>query len=48
MKTKQKKCRRRLRTVAKAIALPLSYLLASEEGLTDYQLLILLKKGDLL
>jgi hypothetical protein len=48
MKTKQKKCRRRLKTVAKAIALPLSYLLASEEGLTDYQLFILMQKGSAL
>jgi hypothetical protein len=46
MKAKPKKRACRLKSVAKAVTLPLSYLLASEEGLTDYRLFTLLQKGD--
>ncbi|MBF0649178.1 hypothetical protein IR083_10130 [Dysgonomonas sp. GY75] len=42
-KSKKRTCR--LKAVTKAVTLPLSYLLASEEGLTDYQLFTLLQKG---
>ncbi|MDR1716917.1 MAG: hypothetical protein LBS20_13855 [Prevotella sp.] len=45
MKTKQKKNRRSLKAVAKAVVLPLAYLLSSEEGLTDYQLFVLMQKS---
>jgi hypothetical protein len=39
-KLKPKKCVRRVKAIA---VLPMRYLLASEEGLTDYQLFLLLK-----